>query len=161
MIISPLQFQPRARRSIMAPVIRVRLVKCEAGGGRVDPGEYAMLEPWWKARGGFPPKREMLPGLGAIGLADGVPAAAAFMYLDAAGSGVAQLAWLAMAPDAGKRAAVRSLRAAAGFLLGEARRMNYWLVSATFHHPSLVRFLGKSLGFQTVGIHMSQMFAPL
>lgn len=128
--------------------------------GRVSHHEFLMVSPWWEARGGDSPTREMLPSCGAVAEWNGDPIACAFMYLDATGSGVAWLAWLASKPATSAHRVARAFRHLFDFLTGEARRMNYWLVNATYHHPSLISLL-KRLGFQTGDTGMTQLFKTL
>lgn len=122
--------------------------------------DYDTVSPWWTARGGEAPSREMLPTVGGIASCNGQPIACAFMYLDGTGSGVAWLAWMATCPATSAHRVGRALRHLMDFLTAEARRMNYWLVNATFHHPTLVSIL-KRLGFQTADVGMVQLFKPL
>ena len=72
-------------------MISIRSIEL-ADDGRVSPAEFSLVSPWWEARGGESPTREMLPGCGAVAEWNGQPIACAFMYLDATGSGVAWLA---------------------------------------------------------------------
>lgn len=144
---------------MIGPMMSLRPIVHDASG-RVDPAEYAMIVPWWQARDGAPPAREMLPGMGVIVNSEGEPTACGFMYLDATGSGVAQLAWLATRPGCSGKVSRKCLDVAVDFLTEEARRMNYWMVSATYHTPSLVRLLGR-VGFEAVRTGMTQLFKPL
>jgi hypothetical protein len=98
--------------------------------------------------------------MGAVAAHDGEPVAVCFMYLDATGSGVAWLAWLATRPRAGKVLAGQAINHLVGFLLGEAKRLNYWLVSAVYHHRSVVTML-RGMGFLTADTGMTQLFKPL
>jgi len=128
--------------------------------GRVCPRDFSLVVPWWQARGGDSPTREMLPGCGALCEHNGIPIACAFLYLDATGSGVAWLAWLATCPAANAHRAGRAVRHLLCYLSGFAKSMNYWLLHATYHHPSLVSLL-KRTGFQVGDSGMTQLFKPL
>lgn len=128
--------------------------------GRIARSDYEMIAPWWCSRGGEAPTRETLPTLGAIALWNDKPIATAFMYLDATGSGVAWLAWLATCPHTSAHRVGRAMKHLFDFLTAEATRLNYWLVNATFHHPSLVSIL-KRLGFRTGDTGMTQLFKKL
>ena len=128
--------------------------------GRVSRQEFSLVSPWWEARGGESPTREMLPGCGAVAEWNGQPMACAFMYLDATGSGVAWLAWLASKPGSPGKRVARAFKHLFEFLTNFAREMNYWLVNATYHHPSLVSLL-KRQGFQTGDVGMVQLFKTL
>ena len=137
-------------------MISIRSIEL-ADDGRVSPADFSLVSPWWEARGGESPTREMLPGCGAVAEWNGQPIACAFMYLDATGSGVAWLAWLASRPGTSAHRVGRAFRHLFSFLTDEARRMNYWMVNATYHHPSLISLL-KRLGFQTGDVGMVQLF---
>ena len=102
----------------------------------------------------------MLPGCGAICEWNGKAIAAAFMYLDATGSGVAWLAWLASCPGTTGRRVARAFDHLFTFLTDFAKDMNYWLVNATYHHPALISLL-KRHGFQTGDVGMTQLFKLL
>ena len=128
--------------------------------GRVCPSEFSGFSPWWQARGGDSPTREMLPGCGAVCEHNGKPIACAFLYLDATGSGVAWLAWLATCPATNIHRTARALRHLISYLTGFAKSMDYWLVCATYHHPGLLKML-KRLEFQTGDTGMTQLFKPL
>jgi len=128
--------------------------------GRVSHAEFSLFSPWWEARGGESPTREMLPGCGAIAEWNGEPIACAFMYLDATGSGVAWLAWLASKPGTSAHRVARAFKHLFEFLGKFARESNYWLVNATYHHPSLVSLL-KRMGFQVGDVGMVQLFKTL
>jgi hypothetical protein len=128
--------------------------------GRVSRADFDWVYPWWEARGGESPTREMLPGCGAIAEWNGEPVACAFLYLDATGSGVAWLAWVATKPGTPGKRVVRAFRALFQFLTDFARSMNYWLVNATYHHPSLVSLL-KGQGFHVGDVGMVQLFKTL
>lgn len=128
--------------------------------GRVCPTEFCIVSPWWQARGGESPTREMLPGCGAMCEFNGDPLACAFMYLDATGSGVAWLAWLASKPGSSAHRVSRAFKHLFEFLTNFAREMNYWLVNATYHHPSLVSLL-KRQGFQVGDVGMVQLFKKI
>lgn len=137
----------------------VRPVARDAAG-RVCPVEFGRFSPWWQARGGDAPTREMLPGCGAVAEHNGTPIACAFLYLDATGSGVAWLAWLATCPGSNAHRAGRAVRHLIAFLGEHARSLHYWLLHATYHHPSLVKLL-KRLEFHPGDVGMTQLFKPL
>lgn len=140
-------------------MISLRTIDLEADG-RISRADYALISPWWQARGGEAPSREMLPTLGAVAEWNGEGIATAFMYLDATGSGVAWLAWLATRPQTSAHRVGRAMRHLFEFLQAEARRLNYWLVNATFHHPSLISLL-KRMGFRAADVGMVQLFKPI
>ena len=131
-----------------------------ATDGRISPADYELVSPWWQARGGDAPSREMLPTLGAVASHDGCPLACAFMYLDATGSGVAWLAWVATCPCSNKHRVGRALSNVVKFLVEHAKELNYWLITATYHHPSLVSLL-KQVGFIKGDTGMTQLFKKI
>lgn len=128
--------------------------------GRVSHADFGRVAAWYEARGGDSPSREMLPGCGAVAEKNGQPVAIAFLYLDATGSGVAWLAWLATCPRISRHLAGRAVRHLIAFLSDHARSMNYWLLTATYHHPSLVSLL-RRLGWKTADTGMTQLLHPL
>lgn len=140
-------------------MISLRMIEL-APDGRISPADYDMIAPWWQARGGQAPSRETLPTLGVIVCWHAQAVATAFMYLDATGSGVAWLAWVAAKPGISAHRAGIAVRHAFRFLTAQAKEMNYWLVNATFHHPSLISLLGR-MGFQPADVGMVQLFKPL
>ncbi len=137
--------------------IRPVVLGCD---GRVSPEDHGLVSPWWEARGGVPPTRDMLPGCGALAFLRTRPMACAFMYLDATGSGVAWLSWLASNPRAPVRAAGSAIGILIDFLLRHARSLNYWLVNATYCQPSLIRHLKRG-GFRAGDTGMTQLFKAL
>jgi hypothetical protein len=142
-----------------APLFTVRPPALDAFG-RLAAHEYALAAPWWKARGGESPSREMLPGCGAVVERAGRPLAVAFLYLDACQSGVGWLGWLATDPAADPHAAGLAVRHAVRYLCRLASQCGYWCLFASYHHPALIRLLGRE-GFQTGDRGMVQLFKPL
>ena len=128
--------------------------------GRVCPTVFSEFYPWWQARGGDAPTREMLPGCGLAVAHQGKPVAVAFMYLDATGSGMAWLAWLATCPHTNAHTTGRALRYALRHLVEHAASLNYWCIAATYHHPALIKTL-KRLGFKTGDRGMTQLFITI
>lgn len=102
----------------------------------------------------------MLPSCGAVAEKNGSPVAIAFLYLDATGSGVAWLAWLATAPEVSRHLAGRAVRHLIEFLTAHAKALGYWLLTATYHHPSLLAHL-RRLGWKTGDVGMTQLFHPI
>ncbi len=123
-------------------MIRLRIIDKEEDG-RISHADYAHLAAWWRARAPQAPAREILPTLGVIAEFNGRPISAAFAYLDATGSGVAWLGWMATDPQAPKIRAGLALNRAIEFLQDECGRLNYWLMWATVADPSFIRFLGN------------------
>lgn len=111
---------------------------------RICEAEYELVARWWRARVREAPPRNILPRLGVIACyGQGVPVAAAFAYLDAAGSGTAWLGWMITDPAAPKALAGRAMMRALDFLEKECRRLGYWLGWATVNEPSFIRFLER------------------
>jgi len=140
-------------------MLAIRPVELDSNG-RVSLTDFRVLSPWWEARGGGPPSREMLPSCGAIAEKNGEPVACAFLYLDATGSGVAWLSWLATRPATSAHLTGRALFRILDFLKIHARSLNYWLITASYHHPSLISML-KRLGFKTGDTGMTHLFKTL
>lgn len=128
--------------------------------GRVCPAEFSRFSQWVQARGGESPSREMLPGCGAVVEHHGQPLACAFLYLDATGSGVAWLAWLATCPATSPHRNGRALRHLIAYLTGLAKSLDYWLVCATYHHPGLLKLL-KRQDFSVGDTGMTQLFKTI
>ena len=140
-------------------MLQTRPILLDASG-RVAAGEYALFAGWWNSRHGSPPALEMLPGCGVVvEEADG-PVAVAFMYLDATGSGVAWLGWMASDPLAGAATACNAVELAVQFLEDHARALNYWLVVASYNRPSLVAAMVRA-GFQAGETNFTHLFKPL
>ena len=131
-----------------------------APDGRIHPDDYEMIRPWWEARGGEAPSREMLPCFGVLSLHYGEPIACAFAYLDATGSGVAMLSWLAACPGTSAHTTGRAMLHLFRFIEEHCEGLNYWLLMATYHRPSVVSTL-KRLGFQKGDTGMTQLFKKL
>lgn len=140
-------------------MLRLRTIH-HATDGRITAEDYAVVRPWWEARGGEAPSREMLPTFGVIAEQDGQPVACAFCYLDATGSGVAMLGWLATRPGSCAHKSGRAMLHLFRFIEQEAERLNYWLLMATYHRPSVVSTL-KRLGFRPADTGMVQLFKKL
>lgn len=128
--------------------------------GKVARATYAEIFPWWTDRGGEAPTRETLPTCGVIVSDRARPIACAFLYLDATGSGVAWLAWLATRPGASAHRAGRAIHHALRFLAAHARSLNYWQMFASYHHPSLISTL-KRHGFKVGDTGMTQLFTTI
>lgn len=128
--------------------------------GRITPEDYELVRPWWEARGGEAPSREMLPTFGALALHHGQPIACAFAYLDATGSGVAMLAWLAACPGTSAHVTGRGMLHLFNFIERHCESLNYWLLMATYHRPSVVSTL-KRLGFRPADTGMVQLFKKI
>lgn len=128
--------------------------------GRVCPAEFFRFSQWVQARGGEAPTREMLPGCGAVAEHNGKPIACAFLYLDATGSGVAWLAWLATCPETSLHRTGRALRHLISYLTGLAKSLNYWMIHATYHHPGLLKLL-KRQDFHVGDTGMTQLFKTI
>ncbi|WAC18835.1 hypothetical protein OVA24_16515 [Luteolibacter sp. SL250] len=124
-------------------MISLRMIDL-ADDGRISAADYRVMEKWWRVRAREAPPRNILPRLGVIAsYGPGVPVAAAFAYLDAAGSGTAWLGWMVTDPSAPKATAGRAMMRALEFLEKECRRLDYWLGWATVNDPSFIRFLER------------------
>lgn len=122
--------------------MNIRAIK-KADDGRIDPDDYQIVSEWWEARNAAVPPRNLLPTLGIILEIDTAPAACGFLYLDATGSGIAQLGWTATAPDLSPRRALRYLEEVITFLENEAKAQGYWLIQATFAAGALSRYMER------------------
>lgn len=74
-----------------------------ADDGRIAWTDYAAISAFWLERGGTPPPRVRLPGVGVIYERCCQPLACAFLYVDSTGSGVGVVAWVAANPKAQAR----------------------------------------------------------
>lgn len=124
---------------------------------RITPEDFHTISPWWVARGGKSPAREELPTLGVLAIHHGQPLACCFAYLDATGSGVSQLAWMATNPSASIITRGNALHIALDFLIPHIRDLGYWLINATYHHPSIARAL-RAEGFMTGDTGLTHQF---
>ena len=137
-------------------MLTLRTIDKEADG-RISHADYAHLCAWWKARAPRAPEREVLPTLGIIAEFNGRPIAVAFAYLDATGSGVAWLGWMATDPQAPKIRAGLALHRALEFLQEECGRLNYWLMWATLGDSSFIRFM-ENRGYTAAERHLCHLF---
>jgi hypothetical protein len=140
-------------------MIRVRTIAL-GGDGRISEDDHGIISRWWVARGSDAPPRYLLPTLGVIIEADGVPIASAFCYLDATGSGVAWLGWMITDPAAPALMAGRAMKTAVEFLEKEAARLGYWLMWATVEKESFVRFFERR-DYEKGDTGLCHLFHPL
>lgn len=127
----------------------VRHIALDPQDRRITAADFAIVAGFYQARGATGPTRHMLPACGFIAeSADRRPLACAFLYLDATGSGVANLAWVASDPAAPIMARGRAVKACLHTCLAVARRLNYWLIMGSFNTPSLIRTL-RAHGWHT------------
>ena len=128
---------------------------------RITLEDYELLRPWWEQRGGAAPPREILPTLGIIKeTSDGTPLACGFLYLDATGSGVAWLSWMATNPEQSAQVAGRALLGALRFLEAEAKALDYWVATATLADPGFVSLMNRR-GYVTGDTGLCHLFKPL
>jgi len=128
--------------------------------GRVSAEVFSRVFPWWTARSGNSPPREILPGCGFIASINDTPVAVAFMYLDATGSGVAMLGWMATNPEHAPSPALAALILCIHALEEHARELNYWTVMAVFNNPTILAIL-RSEGYRRGEDATTQLFKPL
>jgi len=105
-----------------------------------EPEDYPTISSWWEARGVVGPPANRLK-VGFICEHRSIPAACAFLYLDATGSGMAWLAWQASNPKLKPLTAGRAMFYVEHFAELEAKANDYWLIMATTELPSLERHL--------------------
>jgi hypothetical protein len=67
----------------------------------------------------------------------------AFAYLDATGSGMAQIGWKTTDPALPARRSLRALDVAHDFLESELQRLGYWAAHGFFAAPALSRHLAR------------------
>ena len=128
--------------------------------GRVDQRFYGVFSRWYRARGGNAPTREMLPACGVIVGHPDDPCAAAFLYLDATGSGVALLSWMATRHDLPPAIAHQAVLQAVLYLADHARSLDYWTLLAVYACPSLIRQLSAA-GFRTMETGAATLYLTL
>lgn len=118
--------------------------------------DYATLESWWVGHG-FPAiPRAILPPLGIIHN----ETAAAWLYMDNGGSGVAMMEWMVTNPGAKPKEAARSLMEVSRFLQAEAKRMEYHTILTTCRQAGLARLLTRT-GFIQTDAQMIHLVASL
>lgn len=95
------------------------------------------IERWYAARESYPPPEAILPKLGCIAQnEDGVPLAAAWVYLDNS-VGVCFLEWLVTAPGQTTDEAANAVWHILEFLGEDAKRMGYTIMLASASRTSL------------------------
>jgi len=128
-------------------MLRLRLIHTQEGTPRISEADHALILPWWTSRGGAGPSRTVLPGLGVIAELprpgdNPWAVACGFCYLDATGSGMAMLGWLATNPEAMTGTAGRALLEVVRFLENHAQSLNYGGMMGSFS-PELARSLAR------------------
>ena len=118
--------------------------------------DYPMLEAWWRVHGFPAVPCAILPPLGVIHN----ETAAAWLYMDNGGSGVAMLEWMVTDPTAKPKEAARSLMEVSRFLQSEAKRMEYHTVLTTCRQAGLARLLTRT-GFIQTDSQMIHLVASL
>ncbi len=137
----------------------IRPIPREADG-RACHQVFSWVCPWWQARGSQPPPRQVLPGCGATAHYHDEPIAAAWLYLDATGSGMGWLAWLIGNPSAPPLRVGRALHLAIDFLAEHAHALGYHTLVSTYQQPSLVRWFQRR-GWQTGERQLVHLFKSL
>ena len=120
------------------PVYTARLIELEA--------DYPMVCEWWTAHGWPAVPRDMLPKLGCLVELDGVPKAAAWLYMDNS-VGVAMLEWTVTNPGNTPRESLRSINHLLGALKEVALENDYGVVLAALKNEGLIR------AFEKFGFH--------
>lgn len=128
--------------------------------GRVSQADFSLVSAWFRQRGGEPPFREMLPTCGAVIEKDDEPAGIGFLYMDATGSGVAWLSWLATNPALPIITAGRAVVHLVKFLTEVAKSNNYWLLVGNFNRPSINSLLRRH-GFTDGDKGATLQFKPI
>lgn len=134
----------------------LRPIDLDPADGRISPADHATLASWFEMRGGTPPPRTILPTLGVF--SSGI--AAAFLYLDATGSGLAFLAWSATDPAARPLARARALLQCWDFLEQEARDLGCHTLLFSPQRAGLARHL-STRGYHRADEAVCHMFKPL
>jgi hypothetical protein len=117
--------------------------------------DYPIVSAWWNAHNwsGVPANR--LPALGAIAQMKGVDCAAAWIYMDNSGTGVAMVEWIVTNPESPPRSTVACIRAVVEWLMWRVSepdlRFDFFLT--TCRQPSLARVLEKC-GFKISDANM-------
>lgn len=118
-----------------------------------------MVKGWWEGHDwpGVPPAA--LPRLGVVASVGGVPAAAAWLYMDNS-VGVAMLEWIVTNPNNSPRDSIRAIRAVTEFLKDRARDLDYGVILTTCKQQSLLKLLERN-GFQESDRNMFHAVAIL
>lgn len=127
---------------------------------RLSSEDYAIIAPWWQARGGNAPDSNLFPNVGFIALTTtGEPIACAFAYIDGSGSGVAMLAWMASNPEFASIETGSAIIELIYFIEKTVHAMGYWCLMGAFNTPSIINHL-TSGGFQVGDTGMTHIFKP-
>ncbi len=108
-----------------------------------------MLERWWSGHGWPPVPLKILPPLGIIY----DDTAAAWLYMDNGGTGVAMMEWIVTNPDMKPMKSARALLLVIEALKAEAKRMDYGAILTTCRQESLAKLLQRQ-GFVTTDANM-------
>jgi len=121
--------------------------------------DYETVSTWLAERGLRPIPLAILPKLGILAERDGVPAAAAWLYMDNSGSGVCFLEGTVTRPGITLRDARESVRAVVSFLKVRAAELGYSTM-ITFCNPVLAREARRS-GFEECTKNLTMLSAGL
>jgi hypothetical protein len=126
---------------------------------RIRGDDFSWVCHCYGIRGGSAPAS--LPSCGVIAEDDiGKRIAAAFMYLDACGSGTAMLAWCCTDPDIIPTAADFALSTCFHHLQEHARELGYSTVIAYYNTRSLTNLLTRD-GFTVCEENVTSLIKPL
>jgi hypothetical protein len=121
--------------------------------------DYVMFCGWWAAHKWPSVIREVLPKLGVVALADEVPTAAAWLYMDNS-VGVCQMEYLVTNPKASPFDSIRCTSHIITFLSQRAVEMDYGLMLTACRQPSLVKLYERN-GFIKTDEGVTHLLMPL
>lgn len=105
--------------------------------------DHGFLCEWWRLHGWEPVPAAVLPKLGAIAMLEGVPVAAAWLYMDNS-VGVCWLEWLVTNPQATPKQSLIGINTVIQFLREQAVSFDYGVMMTTCRQASLVRVYEKN-----------------
>lgn len=111
---------------------------------------YMEFVSWWEAHGWPAVPVVMLPKCGVVVEAEGVPMAAAWLYLDASETGVCFLSWVVTRPGLKAKKAAAVVAFLAGAARAVADELGYSQIITLARHGGLVAAMRRQ-GFTSVG----------
>lgn len=122
-----------------------------------DAAVYPILEAWWRGHGWDPVALAVLPRCGVMIEDDaGQPIAAAFLYMENSGVGVAWMEWTVTRPELPGRQAYLAITMLTQAVREVALALDYGVVMTTARQDSLVRVLERN-GFAVTDRGMTHL----
>lgn len=122
-----------------------------------DAGLYPTLAEWWAGHGWDAVPFVVLPRCGVlVENGDGMPVAAAFLYMENSGVGVAWMEWTVTNPSISPRVAFLAITMLTQSVREVALELDYGVVMTTARQESLVRVLKRN-GFTVTDREMTHL----